>query len=85
MGKKPLCVPCASAAPSRDSVDSPTRYRQYLSGRLEPHPALFPKDLDQGFPLHDCSVSVNQDLSMRRINLQATGAVFTRRPSCVMP
>ena len=49
------------------------------------HPALLPKDMDQGFTLHDCYVSVKQDLSVRRIKVQATGAVFTLRPSFVMP
>ena len=41
--------------------------------------------MDQGFPLHDRSVSITQDLSMRRITGHTTEAVFTRRPSCVMP
>jgi hypothetical protein len=85
MGNKHICLPFASAAPYRDSVDSPTQYRQYLTEMLAQHPALFPKDMDQGFPLPDCSVSVKQDLIVRRITLQATGAVFTLRPSLVMP
>ena len=85
MGNTPICLPCASEAPYRDSVDSPTQYRQYLTGMLGQHPALFPKAMDQGFPLHDCAVSVKQDLIVRRSTLQATGAVFTLRPSCVMP
>ena len=33
----------------------------------------------------DSSRSVKQDLIVRRIKLQATGAVFTRRPACVLP
>jgi hypothetical protein len=41
--------------------------------------------MDQGFPLHDASVSIKQDLIMRRIKWLTTGAVFTLRPSCVMP
>ena len=85
MGHTPLGVPCASAAQSRDSVDSPTPSRQYLTEMLGQHPALFPTEMDQGFPLHDCSVSVKQDLIVRRSKLQATGAVFTLRPSLVMP
>jgi hypothetical protein len=39
----------------------------------------------QGFPLHDYDVSVKPDLSVRRSTWKATGAVFTLRPSCVMP
>jgi hypothetical protein len=85
MGNKHICLPFASEAQYRDYVDYPTRYRQYLSGMLEQHPELFPKDMDQGFTFHDCYVSVKQDLIMRRIKLKATGSVFTLRPSFVMP
>ena len=85
MGNTHICVSFASEAQYRDSVDYPTQYRQYLTGMLGHHPALFPTAMDQGFPLHHCSVSVKQDLIVRRITLQATGAVFTLRPSLVMP
>jgi len=66
-------------------VDHPAPYRQYLTQMLCQHPELFPKGMDQGFTFHDSDASVQQDLIMRRIQLQATGAVFTLRPSCVMP
>jgi hypothetical protein len=85
MGNKYICLPFASDAQYRDYVDYPTQYRQYLTGRLGQHPALFPKAMAQGFTCHDCYVSVKQDLSVRRIKVQATGAVFTLRPSFVMP
>src|SRR5712692_2209541 len=52
---------------------------------LRQHPALFPKARPQGCIFHDCSVSVQQDLIVRWITWQATGAVLTLRPSCVMP
>src|SRR5712691_1287646 len=52
---------------------------------LRQHPALFPKGMNQGFTFHDCYVSVKQDLIVHRIKLPATGAVFTLRPSFVMP
>jgi hypothetical protein len=48
-------------------------------------PARFPQEMAQGFPLHDCDVSIQQELSMRRIKLLTTGAVFPLRPSCVLP
>ena len=85
MGHTHICLPCASAAQYREYVDDPAQYRQYLSAMLPQYPALFPQDMDQGFPLHDCSVSIKQDLLMRRITLLTTGAVFTLRPSFVMP
>jgi hypothetical protein len=85
MGHKHICLPFASEAQYRDYVDYPTPYRQYLTELLAQHPELFPKDMDQGFPLHDCYVSVQQDLIVRRIKWKAPGAVFTLRPSWGMP
>ena len=85
MGNKPICLPFASEAQYRDYVDYPIQYRQYLTGMLGQHPELFPKDMAQGFTLHACYVSVKQDLIVRRIKLQATGAVCTLRPAFGMP
>jgi hypothetical protein len=44
-----------------------------------------PQEREQGFTFHDCYVSIKQELLMRRIKWSTTGAVFTRRPSFVMP
>jgi len=85
MGHTPICVPFASDAQYCESVDDPAPYRQYLRERLRRHPALFPTAMDQGFPCHDGDVSIKQDLIVRRMKLQATGAVFALRPSLVMP
>ena len=52
---------------------------------LSQYPELVPQEMDQGFTLHDSSVSSKQDLSMRRLTWHTTAAVFTRRPSFVMP
>jgi hypothetical protein len=52
---------------------------------LSQSPELFPQDMDQGFPLHDSYGSIQQALSMRRRQLHTTEAVFTLRPSFVMP
>jgi hypothetical protein len=41
--------------------------------------------MDQGFPLHDSYGSSKQDLIRRRLTWHTTAAVFTRRPSFVMP
>ena len=68
MGHKHICLPFASEAQYREYVDDPAQYRQYLSEMLRQHPALFPQDMDQGFPFHDGYVSVKQDLIVRRIN-----------------
>ena len=85
MGTKHICLPFASEAQYREYVDDPAQYRQYLSAMLHQYPELFPQDMDQGFTFHDAYVSVKQDLIMRRITLITTGAVFTLRPSFVMP
>ena len=52
---------------------------------LRQYPALFPQAMDQGFTLHDSYVSIKQDRIMRRLKLHTTEAVFTLRPSFVMP
>ena len=85
MGNKYICLPFASEAQYRAYVDAPAQYRQYLTQMLRQHPELFPKAMDQGYTLHDCYASIKQDLIVRRMKLQATGAVFTLRPSFVMP
>ena len=85
MAKQSICVPFPSAAQYRAYVDNPAPYRPSLTQRLRQYPALCPQAMDQGYPLHDGYTSVKQDLSVHRINVQATGAVFARRPSCVMP
>ena len=85
MGNKHICLPFASAVQYREYVDDPAQYRQYLAEMLSQYPALFPQEMDQGFTLHDCYVSIKQELIMRRIKLITTGAVFTLRPSFVMP
>ena len=85
MGHKYICLPFASEAQYRAYVDDPAQYRQYLTQMLGQHPELFPKAMDQGFTFHDYYVSVKQDLVVRRIKVTTTGAVFTLRPSFVMP
>ena len=85
MGNKHICLPLTSEAQYRAYVGNPAQYRQYLTQRLRQHPELFPKGMEQGYTFHDSYASVKQDLIVRRITVQATGAVFTLRPSFVMP
>jgi len=85
MGNKYICLPFASEAQYRAYVDDPAQYRQYLTQMRRQYPELFPTAMDQGFTFHDCYLSVKQDLSVRRIKVKATGAVFALRPSFVMP
>jgi hypothetical protein len=85
MGNTHISLPFTREAPYRESVDNPAQYRPYLSQMLSQHLELFPKGMDQGFTLHDSDASVKQDLSVRRIQWPATGAVFTLHPSFIMP
>ena len=85
MGNQHICLPLTSEAQYRAYVGNPAQYRQYLTQRLRQHPELFPKGMAQGYTFHDSYASVKQDLIVRRITVQATGAVFTLRPSFVMP
>ena len=85
MGTTHSCLPFPREAQYRAYVDDPAPYRQYLPQLLRQHPALFPQALDQGFTLHDASMSLKQDLLVRRIKVKATGAVFALRPAFSMP
>lgn len=85
MGNKHSCVPCASEAQSRHYVDHPAQYRQDLREMLSQYPELFPHGMAQGFTLHDAYASVKHDVIVRRITVKTTQAVFTLRPSFVMP
>jgi len=85
VGTKHICLPFPSEAQYRAYVDDTAQYRQSLTQMLRQYPELFPKDMDQGSTFHDASMSVKQDLIVRRITVQATGAVFALRPSFVMP
>jgi len=85
MGTKHICLPFPSEAQYRAYVDDTVQYRQYLTQMLCQHSALFPTAMDQGSTFHDYSMSLKQDLAMRRIKVKATGAVFALRPSFVMP
>jgi hypothetical protein len=62
-----------------------TTYRTYLTTVWQHHPEVFPQALAQGYTFHDCYRSRKQDVKLRRIKLKATGAVFTLRPSFLLP
>src|SRR3712207_6547370 len=85
MAHKHICLPFESEAQYQHFVSDTAHYRHYLTLMLNKHPELFPKEMAQGFTFHDCYGSVKQDLVLRRIKLKTTGAVFTLRPSFVLP
>lgn len=62
-----------------------TTYRRYLTTVWQQHPEVFPQALAQGYTFHDCYRSRKQGVTLRRIKLKASGAVFTLRPSFLLP
>src|SRR5215510_1932651 len=84
-GAKHICVPFASEAHYQDCVDDVTKYRQHLSTMYNHHPELFPQAWAQGYTFHDRYRLRKQAVTLRRLKLKATGAVFTVRPSFLLP
>ncbi len=84
-GAKTICVP-AGEEEYAGIIENPAIFRTYLNGLLEKHPELFPRDMPQGYELHDfLPPSIKLGIRMRRIKISATGEVFMVRPSFVMP
>jgi hypothetical protein len=61
------------------------QYRAYLQEQLVAHPELFPAAMSGGYRFHSVYELRKRGLLLRRIQLKATGAVFTLRPSFVLP
>lgn len=84
-GAKTICVP-AGEEEYAGVIETHSIFRTYLNGLLEKHPELFPRDMPQGYELHDfLPPSIKPGIRMRRIKILATGEVFMVRPSFVMP
>lgn len=82
---KHICLAFASEAHYTDCVQDTALYRKFLHQMHTQHPELFPQDWPHGFTFHDRYRSAKQELSIRRVKLTATGAVYALRPSFVMP
>jgi hypothetical protein len=61
------------------------QYRQYLTLMIAQSPELFPQAIGGGYTFHDCYRSRKQGVVLRRLKLKASGAVFTLRPSFILP
>jgi hypothetical protein len=84
-GSKHICIPFETEAQYQACVADVTKYREYLTQSSQRYPELFPQTMGQGYTFHDCYGSRKQGIGLRRIKLKATGAVFTLRPSFVLP
>lgn len=62
-----------------------THTRTYLDQLIEIYPELFPVDIASGYWLHGVVVSKKLNLTIRRIKLVATGAVYQVRPDFALP
>lgn len=85
-GQKHISLFFDSEADYQACVADTVKYRAFLSEQYQRHPEPFPRAFDAGFSFHDSYASRKQDgLVLRRIRLKQSGAVFTLRPSLVMP
>jgi hypothetical protein len=85
MSPKHICLPFESEDHYRACVEDTQKYRAFLSQQISAHAELFPKAIADGYTFHSSYDSRKQKLKMRRIKLNLTGAVFTLRPSFLMP
>lgn len=85
-GQKHICLCFESEVEYQACVTDTDKYRAFLTTQFQAHPELFPQAFGGGFTFHDSYTSRKQkDLVLRRIRLKQDGAVFTLRPSFVMP
>ena len=84
-GSKQICVPFDAEAQDQAGVVAVAQYRGYLTQMSEQHPELFPQAISGGYAFHARSRSRKQGVVLRRIKLKASQAVFTLRPSFVLP
>jgi hypothetical protein len=84
-GSKHICVPFDNEAQYQACVAEVVQYRAYLTTLFARYPELFPRAMGQGYTFHDCYHSRKQGVGLRRIKLKVNKAVFTLRPSFVLP
>lgn len=84
-GEKTICVPFESEKHYEECMQKPEVFRQELMALSRRHPELFPARFEEGFRLDGKRFSKKQQLSIRRIELEATGEKFSIRPSFVLP
>lgn len=66
-------------------MKNPAVFRKTISELAAEFPELFPKRMASGFWLHSKVVSRKSGMTMRRIELKQTGAVYQIRPSFLLP
>jgi hypothetical protein len=67
-------------------VQNQVAFRRHVDAQYARHPELFPVAMAEGYRLHDIRpASQKLGVRLRRIELKATGAVYSLCPSFVMP
>ena len=84
-GRKTICIPVASEAEYQQLMKTGSTFRSYLDTLIAKHPELFPAGISGGYWLHDTLHSKKLDLTMRRIKLVTTQAVYQVRPDFALP
>jgi hypothetical protein len=70
----------------KEIVKSPKEFRAWLDAYIICSPELFPADIENGYVLHSIRNSRKMpEITLRRIELKESRAVFTVAPSGVMP
>lgn len=83
--RKHICLPFESEEQYGKCVADHRQFRKYLDEQITVRPELFPAVVSVGYTLHDKYQSRKLKLTLRRIKLKQNGAVFTIRPSFVLP
>jgi hypothetical protein len=83
---KTICLAFAGEDHYEQCMKDSKAFRQFLTEMHTKHPELFPRQMDQGFSLHDFTPPSRKQegFRMRRIKL-SDGEVYQIRPSFVMP
>ena len=84
-GDKTICLPFESEKYDKSCMRDAKMFRQTLTELYNRHPELFPVRFGEGFSIDDTRVSKRQQRAIRRIELHATTAKFSVRPSFMLP
>lgn len=80
-----LCLAFESEAQHAQLGAAPKLYRAWLDEQFAQHPELFPAAFAGGYAWHSRYQQKKQKLTLRRVRLKMTRAVFTLAPSFLLP
>jgi len=83
---KTICLPFSGEEHYEQCMKDAGAFRQLLNDTYSKYPEIFPRQMAQGFSLHDftCPSRKQEGFRMRRIKL-SDGEVYQIRPSFMMP